>query len=392
MTTYDADVILAGGGLAASLIALRLKARQSDLHVILLERDGRIGGEHTWCHFDTDVSPEIGTWLAPLIVHRWPGYDVRFPAHARELTTPYRAVTSGRLNEVIMELLGLDAWLNVDVREVTPGQVWLGDGRVLTAPLVIDARGARRSPHLALGWQKFLGREVRLAAPHGLARPTVMDATVPQLDGYRFLYVLPTGSDRLLIEDTRYSDGADLDRAAIALDIDAYAAGRGWTIAATLREEDGVLPIALAGDIDAYWRGAAPGVPEAGLRSALFHPTTGYSLPDAARLADAIAGVRELTSATVRDLVEATSKTVWKSRGYYRLLNRMMFRACAPAERYRVLERFYRLSQPLVQRFYAGEAGLGDKVRILTGKPPVPIGRAMACLTERSAFPTKAAA
>ena len=69
----------------------------------------------------------------------------------------------------------------------------LVDGRRLTAPLVIDARGPRRSRRLVLGWQKFLGQEVRLAAPHGLARPIIMDATVSQLDGYRFLYVLPTG-------------------------------------------------------------------------------------------------------------------------------------------------------------------------------------------------------
>ena len=391
-SNVSVDVILAGGGLANSLIAMRLKATRPNLRVIMLERENRIGGEHTWCHFASDVSPQIGAWLRPLIVKEWPGYDVHFPLHSRTLSTPYRAITSTRLHEVVAPIMGEDAWLGVDIAEVTPASATLADGRTFTAPVVIDARGPRRSPHLVLAWQKFVGRVVRLDRPHGMTRPIVMDATVPQLDGYRFLYVLPLSPDTLMIEDTRYSDGPALDRTEIGGQIEAYAASRGWKIAATEREEDGILPIALAGDIDAYWAGATPGVPEAGLRSALFHPTTGYSLPDAARLADAIAALPDLTSEAVRRLSEGTSKSAWRARAYYRLLNRMMFRACDPHVRYRVLEHFYRMPEPLVERFYAGDVSFGDKLRILTGKPPVPIHRAMACLTEQSVFPVSVAA
>src|SRR5580700_4918697 len=138
-----ADVLLVGGGLASSLIALRLKRVRPDLKIIMLERDARIGGEHTWSHFATDVSPEIGAWLGPLIVHDWPGYDVRFPKHRRTLTTHYRAITSARLHQVMSELLGEDAWLNVEAKEVRDDSVRLVDGRKLAAPLVIDARGPR---------------------------------------------------------------------------------------------------------------------------------------------------------------------------------------------------------------------------------------------------------
>ena len=48
-----------------------------------------------------------------------------------------------------------------------------------------------------------------------------------------------------------------------------------------------------------------------------------------------------------------------------------------------MLERFYRLPTPLIERFYAGEATLADKVRILCGKPPVPIGAALRCIREK---------
>jgi lycopene beta-cyclase len=56
-----------------------------------------------------------------------------------------------------------------------------------------------------------------------------------------------------------------------------------------------------------------------------------------------------------------------------------------------VLERFYRLPQPLIERFYAGEATLADKARILAGKPPVPIRRALGVLSEAPLLAQRAA-
>ena len=384
-TANRADVVLVGGGLANGLIALRLRTLRPELKVVVVEHGRTLGGQHTWSHFATDVSDEVGDWLTPLIVHRWAGYEVRFPAHRRTVTTTYRAVTSDRFHQVVSAALGENAWTGVGVSEVWPDRIVLDDGRVLEADCVIDGRGARPNPALVLGWQKFVGLEVELEAPHGLARPIVMDATVNQLDGYRFLYTLPLSPTRLLIEDTRYSDGDSLNRAALGADIAAYAAAQGWIINAIVREEVGILPIALAGDIDAYWR--VSDLPEVGLRAALFHPLTGYSLPDAARLADEIAALPVLTTAAVRACVEARSKQRWHERAYYRLLNRMLFRAATPGRRFVVLERFYRLSQGLVERFYAGRLTLADKARILIGKPPVPIPAAMAVLSERSVFP-----
>jgi lycopene beta-cyclase len=52
----DHDLILVGGGLAAGLIAWRLALDRPDLRVAVVERDGRIGGRHTWSFFDGDVS------------------------------------------------------------------------------------------------------------------------------------------------------------------------------------------------------------------------------------------------------------------------------------------------------------------------------------------------
>jgi lycopene beta-cyclase len=137
-----------------------------------------------------------------------------------------------------------------------------------------------------------------------------------------------------------------------------------------------VLPVAIGGDFDAYWRSTGDGA-KAGMRAGLFHPTTGYSLPDAVRLASAITRVPDLSPPALERLTRAHSERAWRRRGFYRLLDAMLFRAAEPEQRYRVLERFYRLPEPLIGRFYAGESTALDKLRILTGRPPVPIGRAM---------------
>ena len=73
----------------------------------------------------------------------------------------------------------------------------------------------------------------------------------------------------------------------------------------------------------------------------------------------------------------------WGEMGFFRMLNRMLFRAAAPAERHRIFAHFYRLDEDRIARFYAGEPTWGDKLRILSGKPPVSVGAAIKALIGR---------
>jgi lycopene beta-cyclase len=253
---------------------------------------------------------------------------------------------------------------------------------VFEADVVIDGRGPRPAPELALGFQKFLGQLVRLESPHGLEIPIIMDATVPQIDGYRFVYVLPLDSTRLLIEDTRYSDGPEVEPDDFRAGIRAYAASRGWQIADTEDEEIGVLPVALEGDIEGYWANVG-NVAQSGLRAVLFHPTTGYSLPDAVRLAEMIAAAPAFDAEAIASMIRQRSIDLWNGRRIYRLCNRMVFRAGLPSLRFKIFQRFYGLSQGLIRRFYAAELNRWDRTRILVGKPPVPFFVALGCIAER---------
>src|SRR3546814_11561005 len=102
-----------------------------------------------------------------------------------------------------------------------------------------------------------------------------MEATVEQLDGYRFVYLLPFDAETVFIEDTYYSDDADLDAAAVRERIAAYAAAQGWDVARAMREESGVLPVVIAGDFERLWP-ASDRPPPLAVRAGRVHAATGY--------------------------------------------------------------------------------------------------------------------
>ncbi len=91
-----------------------------------------------------------------------------------------------------------------------------------------------------------------------------------------------------------------------------------------MREEHGILPIALGGDIDALIA-AAGGMPTVGLAHALFHPTTGYSLPDAVHVADLVSRAPDVSPEGLSRLLDAHARNIWSDRSYFRMLNRLLF-------------------------------------------------------------------
>jgi len=324
------NVVLIGGGLANCLIAYRLRAQRPDVDVLLLEREEQLGGHQTWSFHASDLSAEERNWMAPLIERSWPHHEVRFPALSKRLQGGYHSVTSERIREIVGGSLGRRVWLRAEATHVSPFEVQVQDGNRVAGDAVIDGRGHPGGRHLELGYRKLLGQTIVLEDGHGLEGPILMDATVPQLDGCRFVYTLPLSSRRAFVEDTRYSDTPALDREAMREAIRDYARSQGWQVKDVESEEEGILPIVLGGDIEGLWGEGPPGVPRSGMRAALFHPTTSHSLPEAVRLADAIVEVSELRSPALYALTRKRSLEAWRRGDDFRLLNRTLCRGAEP--------------------------------------------------------------
>lgn len=374
------NVLILGGGLAGGLIALALTAKRPELDVRIIETGARLGGNHIWSFFDSDVAAEHRWLIAPLIAHHWASHEVRFPGYTRVIDEGYNAIESELLDARIRAVLPPERIMQAEVASASPSSVTLVDGRTLTARHIIDARGPGDLSTLKLGYQKFVGQLLRVPAGHGLSRPIIMDTKVDQTDGYRFVYCLPFSPTEVFVEDTYYTNGPELAVSELTNRIAAYADAQGWDATPANRLETGVLPIIMGGDFDAYWASTNTDIAKAGVRGAFFQPMTSYSLPDAVRLAVSMPNRIDQDGLSFGSGLRARAKKHWQRGGFYRMLGIMLFHAAAPTERYRIFERFYKLSPALISRFYAGQSTLFDKARILIGKPPVPLFRALRAL------------
>jgi lycopene beta-cyclase len=371
--------VLVGGGLQNALVALALLSRDPAARVLMIERSPELGGNHLWSFHADDVPSAARAVVDPLVCARWPSYDVAFPGFERRVPAPYASVSSARLDAVVRRAFSRAPYgrlrTGVGASRIEADAVELSDGTRVRGEVVVDARGpARFALGGAVAWQKFLGCELAVA---GALRetPLLMDARAEQRDGFRFFYVLPLAPGRVLIEDTYFSDRPELDPERSRHDVLRYARSLGLRVIAIEREETGCLPLPLAFPRQR----AANGPLAAGYQGGWFHPTTGYSFPAALRLALHVAATppHELFGAAFQKLLAEQERQV----RFGVLLNRMLFGAFQPAERWRALERFYRLPEATIRRFYAQSTTPLDRLRIVCGRPPA--GLSLRALLEK---------
>ena len=359
-------LLIAGGGLAGCLAAIALAKLRPEVPLLLVEEGASFGGNHIWSFFDEDLDEEERQLVEPLIGQSWQGYYVAFPGRSRKFKAGYNSVRSGDLDAAVRAALRPDQYrLGTKIVAVRDNELVLVGGEKIKAEGAIDARGAANLSMLELGWRKFAGRELLFAQPHKVDRPVLMDATVEQLDGFRFFQCLPFSDTKMLIEECNYSDSPEFDGDPWER-LDAYMQLRRWKKKRIVREERGALPIALGGDFGAFWRVGGARVAKLGLRGGFFHPTTGYTLPDAVRTALLLAGQRDFAGAALHDLFEEEASALWRRREAYRSFNNALFSARA-SERCRIFENFYELDPALISRFHSG-GGIGVMDRMKLGK------------------------
>lgn len=359
-------MVLVGGGLQNALIALATLERRPDAALTIVEAAPVALGNHTWCVHAGDVPPAAAALVSSLVEARWPGYEVRFPGYSRTLDAPYAAISSQRLREVLDQRLRASprASLMVGARVAVSSatHVELDDGRALQGKVVIDARGPGSDRAPARAYQKFVGLELELEQPTSLTLPILMDATVPQTDGFRFFYVLPFEPRRVLVEDTYFSDTPDLDQTEISTGILRYARGLGLHVGRVVRQEFGVLPLPVR---SRSFHASAPLI--AGYAGGFFHPATGYSFPAALRLALHLAEHMDDPFASAFERLLVSHRTQFRFGAF---LNRLLFSAFRPEDRWHALARFYRLPEAVIRRFYAQDSTVFDRARVLCGRPP----------------------
>jgi lycopene beta-cyclase len=381
---YDADVVVVGGGLAGGLCVLALTEHAPSLRILLVEGSAGLSGNHTWCCHRSDIEMVLGAnvpaWWKRILSHQWSGYAVRFPNFDRQIDGEYFCITSERLRAALVanhEKNSIEFALGDPAVSVHKTSLTLASGRALSAPLVIDARGVEKaSLSSGTGFQKFLGWEIEVIdQPHPFGDcPLLMDATVEQIDGYRFVYTLPFSAHRVLVEDTYFSQTAALDDESIRLRLRHYLSSHGVVDFRIIREERGVLPMPWR-DRDRTKDGDAVTI---GYRGGFFHPATGYSLGQAVAVAEQIGqaatGAHRDLALAVHDAVNALREELASDAGFARKLNFMAFAAArARGLRGLVFSRVYRMSESFLRRFYAARLTRRDRLSLLASAARLPL-------------------
>jgi lycopene beta-cyclase len=375
-------IIIIGGGLAGCLLSYRLLQMKSPPDFLLIDDRDSLDHGQTWSFQHSDIEPQSYEWVQPLIRKSWDSQEVRFSQFQKIFENTYHSVTSQNLAQGVNKVVGSRLILKEHAQEISAQSVTLKNGTKIPARVVIDARGADFQLTESVGYQKFYGVDVELDAPHGVTRPVIMDADCDQKGDYRFFYLLPWSKTSLLIEDTRYSNSPGVDKGQYEKEILAYCKQSGWRVKEILRREVGCLSIPLTSpqDNETALLSAIP----MGVRGGYFQATTGYSFGIAVHTVEAF--VKEIeenpewSSATLRAKLDPLRNSLRKQNRFLIMLNRMMFLAGPPCNRWKIFYRFYRLENNLIFRFYKGQLRFFDQVRILMGKPPVPLLSALRCV------------
>lgn len=376
--TETRDLAIVGGGLAGGLIALAARRAHPDRRILLIEARPVLGGNHLWNFLDSDIVAADRPILAPLITYGWRNFGIVFPSYQRMIQTGLYSIRSDRFDQVLREILPPDSILSGRTA-VTVGPTWvdLDDGTRIEAGGVIDARGASDLELLEPAWRKFVGYELQLAGPHSVRNARLIEAGEQQTGGLGFFTLLPLETDKLFVEDVRYTLDPSFDISEYARRIFNLAARFGWKILDSARGQAGALPIAMGGDFEGYWQSGGAGVAKAGRRAGLFHPVTGASLADSLTAARLVAGLSDWSGDALHKALYDHARRTWRGRGFYRRFAGQMLRDMPAPEQSGMLEALYEMEPAIIGRFHRAGLSRTDRMGFALGGGPMTLFAAL---------------
>ncbi len=287
--TFDADLLILGGGCAGLSLATRMATQCPSVKVIVVEPRTHYVEDRTWCGWRTHTHPYLHC-----VASSWAQWRVKHGADTIVRGSdifPYEMVSSGCFyqhscetirasNSVCLALGATVASITEDATGVT---AYLQDEQTMRARWAVDTRPKIIPLPFPSLWQNFVGYEVQ-ADQDWTDRlgttPMLMDFQPHGSAVLQFMYVLPLGDHRFLCEWTRFSSlrGESLELEA---ELRRWLQSQGCNDGMLGRRESGSLPMSVVPH-----PGAASRIVAAGTVGGSMRASTGYAFHAIQRWAD----------------------------------------------------------------------------------------------------------
>jgi len=279
----DADILIAGGGLSALMLAYYLKKFMPDFRVKIFEKRPRYSQDKHWS-FWLDKREAFDFPL--LISHRFSQWSVTGAMHINKMCHSqhfeYCVIRSEDFYAHMTDQLSEYVDFGVECVGVTSKTIETNTG-TYHAPMVINAMPPESTaPEL---YQQFHGWVIETPEPvFDTQSATLMDFSIAQPQGAcGFMYVLPFSPQRALIEPTALTKER-LPALWFSQALKHYLAKKNITQHRIVEEEQGCLPLFSP----SFFPDAGDGF-AIGIRAGWIRPSTGYAFLNTLRQAKMLA-------------------------------------------------------------------------------------------------------
>ncbi len=305
--TTKVDYLFSGAGASATLLLLNMEKQGllQDKKILIIDPDTKHNNDKTYCFWSEQNEP-LTLLCRNLISHQWDEVSVNRNIKESLLPKKYFHISSIDVYKELRRIINQYNFQRIEgsvieMITIENGVKVITDSSVWESSLVFDSRPPKYLPpknddtHLL---QSFIGYVITTDDPIlNTNCMDLMDFNVDQLGATQFMYVLPLGEGKMLVELTRFGIEAITQKEANSV-LDLYITQRFGNYQ-ILDIEIGCIPMSTA-DISVEY---LPGVIAIGGRAGAVKPSTGYAFKNmfnhAERLADSLK--RNIEPAVIAD-------------------------------------------------------------------------------------------
>ena len=305
--TTKVDYLFSGAGASATLLLLNMEKQGllQDKKILIIDPDTKHNNDKTYCFWSEQNEP-LTLLCRNLISHQWDEVSVNRNIKESLLPKKYFHISSIDVYKELRRIINQYNFQRIEgsvieMITIENGVKVITDSSVWESSLVFDSRPPKYLPpknddtHLL---QSFIGYVITTDDPIlNTNCMDLMDFNVDQLGATQFMYVLPLGEGKMLVELTRFGIEAITQKEANSV-LDLYITQRFGNYQ-ILDIEIGCIPMSTA-DISVEY---LPGVIAIGGRAGAVKPSTGYAFKNmfnhAERLADSLK--RNIKPAVIAD-------------------------------------------------------------------------------------------